>query len=116
MTAKYDSTNKQIVATFNVENTGTIDGDAVPMLFLHFPDSINSDCDGGEYPNKLFKGFEKVFVKAKEKISVTITVDEHALSYYSASKSDFVRPSGTFKVYIGKDASDSTLSVDVTVS
>jgi beta-glucosidase len=116
LTATYDSTNKKLVATFSVENKGTIDGDAVPMLFLHFPDSIKSDCDGGDYPNKLFKGFEKVLVKAGEKNTVTIEVDEHALSYYSVSKSDFVRPSGTFKVYIGKDASDSALSADVTIS
>ena len=86
------------------------------VLFLHFPDTIKSDCDGGDYPNKLFKGFEKVSVEAGQKKSVSITVDEHALSYYSVSVRGFVKPSGTFKVYIGKDASDSGLSVDVSVS
>jgi beta-glucosidase-like glycosyl hydrolase len=116
LTAIYDSTNKQLVATFSVKNKGTIDGDAVPMLFLHFPDTIKSDCDGGDYPNKLFKGFEKVLVKAGQTNTVKITVDEHALSYYSVSLKSFVRPSGTFKVYIGKDASDSALSADVTIS
>ncbi len=116
LTASYDSSNKQLVATFSVKNKGTIDGDAVPMLFLHFPDTIKSDCDGGDYPNKLFKGFEKVLVKAGQTNTVKITVDEHALSYYSVSLKAFVRPSGTFTVYIGKDASDSSLSTDVTIS
>jgi hypothetical protein len=51
------------------------------MLFLKFPDSINSDYYDGKYPEKLFKGFEKVFVKAGETKKVSITVDEHSLSY-----------------------------------
>ena len=39
--------------TFKVKNTGNYDGDVVPMLFLHFPDSIKSDCDVNDYPEKL---------------------------------------------------------------
>ena len=85
------------------------------MLFLKFPDSVASDSDNGEYPSKLFKGFEKVFVKAGETNSVTITVDEHALSYYSVSKSAFVLPSGTYKVYIGLNARDLESPIDVNV-
>ena len=114
--ASYDSNEKKLTATFKVKNAGSVDGDAVPMLFLKFPDSVASDSDNGEYPSKLFKGFEKVFVKAGETISVTITVDEHALSYYSVSKSAFVLPSGTFTVYIGHNAGDFDIQTDFTIS
>ena len=116
ISANYDSTNKKLTATFNVKNTGNVDGDAVPMLFLKFPDSVASDSYNGEYPSKLFKGFEKVFVKAGETKSVTINVDEHALSYYSTSKEQFVLPSGTFIVYIGQNARDLLLYTNVSVS
>jgi beta-glucosidase len=115
ISASYDSNEKKLTATFKVKNTGSVDGDAVPMLFLKFPDSVASDSQNGEYPSKLFKGFEKVFVKAGETNSVTITVDEHALSYYSVSKSAFVLPSGTYKVYIGHNARELESPVDVTV-
>ena len=86
------------------------------MLFLKFPDSVASDSYNGEYPSKLFKGFEKVFIKAGETKSVTINVDEHALSYYSTSKEQFVLPSGTFIVYIGQNARDLLLYTNVSVS
>jgi beta-glucosidase len=105
-----------LTATFNVKNTGDYDGDVVPMLFLKFPDSVASNSENGEYPSKLFKGFEKVFVKAGETKTVTITVDEHALSYYSVSKSAFVLPSGTFTVYIGHNARDFVIQTDFTIS
>ena len=108
ISANYDSTSKKLTATFNVKNTGNVDGDAVPMLFLKFPDSVAR--------SKLFKGFEKVFVKAGETNKVTINVDEHALSYYSTSKEQFVLPSGTFIVYIGQNARDLLLNTNVSVS
>ena len=70
------------------------------MLFLKFPDSINIDYYDGKYPEKLFKGFEKVFVKAGETKKVSITVDEHFLSYYSVSNKKFIKHSGIFTVFI----------------
>ena len=115
ISASYDSNEKKLTATFKVKNAGSVDGDAVPMLFLKFPDSVASNSENGEYPSKLFKGFEKVFVKAGETKTVTITVDEHALSYYSVSKSAFVLPSGTYKVYIGLNARDLESPIDVNV-
>ena len=87
---------------FTVKNTGSVDGDAVPMLFLKFPDGIFAK---DEYPEKLFKGFDKVFVKAGGTKEVTITVDDHALSYYDVGLKKFVRPDkGKYEVYIGSDA------------
>ena len=49
---------------------------------------------------QLFKGFEKVFVKAGETKKVSITVDEHFLSYYSVSNKKFIKHSGIFTVFI----------------
>ena len=71
------------------------------MLFLKFPDSINSDYNDGKYPEKLFKEFEKVFVIADETKTVSIT-----LSYYNVSNKKFINPSGIFIVCIEKDAID----------
>ena len=48
---------------------------------------------------QLFKGFEKVFVKAGETKKVSI-VDEHFLSYYSVSNKKFIKHSGIFTVFI----------------
>ena len=40
-------------ASFKINNNSTEIGQAVPMMFLSFPESI------GEYPNHIFKGFKK---------------------------------------------------------
>ena len=72
------------------------------MLFLKFPTIDEYGANG--YPSKLFKGFDKVFIKSGETKSVSITVDEHALSYYSESEKKFKMVSGTYDVYIGLNA------------
>ena len=47
---------------------------------------------------------------------MTITFDEHVLSYYNSSKSKFILPSGIFKVYIELNARDLKSPIDVTIS
>ena len=42
------------------------------MLFLKFPTIDEYGTDG--YPSKLFKGFDKVFIKSGETKSVSISV------------------------------------------
>ena len=99
--------DKGLTAVFNVKNTGDYDGDVVPMLFLKFPVTISAPI----YPSKLFKGFDKQFIKKGETKSITIFVDDHALSYYNVEKGDFERPQdGTYVVYIGTDAKNILLS------
>ena len=88
--------------TFSVKNTGNMDGDTVPMVFLKFPDTIETE-EG--YPEKLFKGFDKKFVKKGETVKFEILVDGHALSYYNIYEKDYVRPKdGQYTVYVGFDA------------
>ena len=88
--------------TFSVKNTGDMDGDTVPMVFLKFPDNIVTE-DG--YPDKLFKGFDKKLVKKGETVKFEIIVDDHALSYYNLDIKDYVRPTeGKYIVYVGFDA------------
>jgi beta-glucosidase len=114
LTVSYSS--NKLVAKVKVQNSGGVDGDAVPMLFLKFPDSIKSKCQNNEYPSKLFKGFDKVFIKKGETKEVTIEVDEHSLSYYSVSDEKFVKATGTFTVYVGENAGNLPLSKDVEIS
>ena len=93
------SMNKEgLSAEFTVKNAGSVSGSAVPMMFLTFPDSI------GEYPKYIFKGFEKVELKAGEIKNVTILADDHALSYFSVPKNNYTRvDNGKIKVYIGEN-------------
>ena len=86
-------------ATFNIKNTGNRAGKAVPMIFLTFPSSI------GDYPQGIFKGFEKIELGAGETKSVSILADDHALSYFNVNQNNYVRvKEGKIKVYINDNA------------
>ena len=89
---------------FSVKNIGTVKGETVPMVFLKFPDTIKTE-EG--YPDKLFKGFDKKWVKPNEIVNFEILVDPHALSYYNVEEANYVRPTdGKYTVYVGFDAKD----------
>ncbi|ORX46881.1 beta-glucosidase precursor [Piromyces finnis] len=97
-------------ATLTVENTGSVEGATVPMLFLGFP----AVSELGDYPIRGLKAFEKVNLKAGQKKTVTLSVDQHGLSYYNTSKKSFVVPTGgEYTVYVGKSAGDLPLKVAI---
>ena len=93
------SINKDgLFATFNIKNNSTRTGQAVPMMFLTFPSDI------GDYPKHIFKGFEKVEILPNEVKTVTISADDHALSYFNENKNDYVRiNNGIIKVSIAEN-------------
>ena len=99
-----------LTATFKVKNTGSVTGKAVPMMFLTFPNTIE------DYPSYIFKGFEKVEIKPGETETVSITADDHALSYFNVEQNKYVRvDDGTIKVYISDngDPSQYKLNADI---
>ena len=102
-------TKEGLNITFEVKNIGNMEGETVPMVFLKFPENIQTEegC-----PDKLFKGFDKKFIKPNESVSFEIFVDDHALSYYNIFEDEgkFVRPTeGNYIVYVGFDAKNYNL-------
>ena len=99
-----------LTAEFNVKNIGEVSGSAVPMMFLTFPNNI------GEYPEYIFKGFEKILLKPGETQKVTIQADDHALSYFNVGENKYTRvKEGKIKVYIGEngDPDEFKLSTEI---
>jgi len=89
---------------FSMKNIGAMKGEAVPMVFLKFPDSIKTE-EG--YPDKLFKGFDKKWINPGEVVAFEIFVDDHALSYYNIFDAKYERPTeGKYIVCVGFDAKD----------
>jgi beta-glucosidase len=98
-----------LTVKFQVKNSGQYDGKVVPMVFLKFPIS--------NYPEKVFKGFDKKLISTGSTSSFEILIDDHDLSYYDVDKEDFVRPtSGQFTVYVGENAKDDKLTGTVNAS
>jgi beta-glucosidase len=105
-------TKEGLKIKFDMKNVGDVEGEAVPMVFLKFPDDIEAQ-DG--YPDKLFKGFDKKLIKPGESKEFEILVDDHALSYFNAFSQKFDRPNnGVYTVFVGFDAKDyNELSIEV---
>ena len=83
---------------------------SVVLIFLTFPNYVSN------FPIRVFKGFEKVFVKKGESVICHIFVDDFSLSYYSVEVNDFVRPKkGEFVVFAGSSAGIEDLKLSVKV-
>lgn len=81
----------------DIENTSDCDG--VEIVQLYIGDLVSEVAR----PVKELKGFQRVFVKAKECVTVEFTVTEQELSYYHVDgtlKAD----AGEFDAYVGSDS------------
>ena len=105
-------TKEGLKIKFSLKNVGAMEGEAVPMVFLKFPNDIEAQ---DEYPDKLFKGFDKKWIKPNEAVEFEILVDDHALSYFNVFSQKFERPkNGSYTVYVGFDAKNyNELSIEV---
>lgn len=90
----------QIIATFEIKNSGMSDGAEVAQLYI-------SDIKAKEIrPFKELKGFEKVFLRAGEKKKVKLTLSTDDLSYYSETENGWICEPGEFEVLIGSSSRD----------
>ena len=103
-----DRVSDGLSVSFNVKNTGKYDGKAVPMVFLKIP--INN------YPEKVFKGFDKKLIKAGATEKFEILIENHDLSYYDVDKKDFVIANGSYTVFVGENAKDLYLQATKPIS
>lgn len=94
LSAKTVAAQKSIVASVNVKNTGTRDGQEVVQWYIH--DKFASTLR----PVKELKGFEKVFLKAGEQKTVSFMIDIGTLEFYTAS-GERKAESGEFELFVG---------------
>lgn len=100
-----------LTVSFKVKNTGKYKAKVVPMVFLGFPSSVQN------YPEKVFKGFDKKELDVNEEVTFSIVVEPHDLSYYSVSEGEFVRPtSGEYTVYVNENARDNKLKKTISAN
>lgn len=96
----------KITITVDVKNTGKVDGKEVVQLYLH--DLFASVTR----PIRELKGFELTEIKAGQTKTVTFTIDEKLIEFYTANKKFEAEP-GDFMLYIG-GSSEATLNAPFT--
>ena len=102
------ASNPNIQVTFNLTNTGMVTGAEVAQVYLALPASANE-------PPKRLVGWQKVSLTPGQQQSVTVEVDEndssHPLSYWDTTSNSWLMASGTYTVYLGNSAAQSSLQV-----
>ncbi|MFP9099753.1 beta-glucosidase BglX [Flavobacterium sp. RHBU_24] len=96
----------KITVTVDVKNTGKTDGKEVVQLYLQ--DLFASVTR----PVRELKGFELIALKAGQVKTVTFTIDEKLIEFYTANKKFEAEP-GDFNLYIG-GSSDAVLHAPFT--
>ena len=88
-----------IMVAVDVENTGKYDGEEIVQLYIR--DLVASNVR----PIKELKGFEKVFIKAGEKITVDLELPIKNLGFYNR-KLEYVVEPGEFWIMVGKNSEE----------
>ena len=90
--------------SFTLTNVGKYDGAEVAQVYV--------SCKNGNIyrPKKELKGFAKVFLKAGESKTVTITLDDKAFRYYNVEKNVWDIEGGDYDIIVASSVSDIRLS------
>ncbi|MHA1738744.1 MAG: glycoside hydrolase family 3 C-terminal domain-containing protein, partial [Candidatus Heimdallarchaeota archaeon] len=90
-----------------VTNTGDRSGAEIVQLYVSDP-----KCSVPR-PEKELKGFEKIFLEAKEAKTVTFTLEPRDFAFYDIKTKDWLVEDGKFTIHIGKSSRDLCLKTDV---
>ena len=95
--------NGKIEVSVVVKNTGKVKGKEVVQMYIR--DLIGSTTR----PVKELKGFELVELQPNESRTVTFTIDENTIAFYTANNKWEAEP-GDFEVFIGTNSADTIKS------
>lgn len=86
-----------------IKNTGTMDSDEVPQVYLGAPSEIPA---GVQYPVRTLAGFERKPLPAGTSKEVTIHVASRQLEYWSTKEGKWVRAAGKRTLSVGASSRD----------
>jgi len=96
------TSNMNAEVTFTLKNTGKLKGDEVVQLYLH--DELASVVR----PQKELKAFKRVTLEPGESRKIVLSLQYRSFGFWNKELKFGTEP-GTFKVYIGTNASDTKL-------
>ncbi len=99
----------KLTFSFAIKNSGKMDGNEVPQLYVRFPRSKQ------KMPLKQLKGFKRVSLKSGDKSNVSIEVDIEDLRIWDENAGKFVTPSGEYTFMIGASSEDIRLEKKFTL-
>lgn len=101
--------HEKLAVTVEVENIGERDGMETVQLY------IAQDDPSMPRPVRELKGFEKIFLKAKEKRQVTFELEKRDFAYYHDGADMFVVDADCFGIEIGASSRDIRLTEKIRI-
>jgi len=96
--------------TVTIANSGAVDGDEVPQVYLGAPSEIPP---GAQFPARLLAAFDRVWIPAGKSSTVMLHVAPRQLQYWSSANGEWVTPSGQRTVSVGASSRDLRLDAKV---
>jgi len=94
------TSDEKLTVKVDVKNSGKVDGAEIVQLYI-------SDLKSSlPRPLKELKGFEKVFLKAGEKKTLSFEISKEDLSFFDDKKHQWVAEPGDFEAIIGASSED----------
>ncbi|HEY1984101.1 MAG TPA: glycoside hydrolase family 3 C-terminal domain-containing protein [Terracidiphilus sp.] len=88
---------------FSIKNTGKMDSDEVPQVYLSAPADIPA---GVQFPVRALVAFDRVHIGAGESRTISLHVPERQLQYWSTRDGKWVTASGERTVSVGTSSRD----------
>ena len=85
------------VATFNVKNTGDMDGEEVVQLYVKF---------AGDDAAMRLRGFDRVAVPKGETVKVELVIEEEDMKLWDMDRHEFVLDKGEYEFLVGASSTD----------
>lgn len=98
----------KITVSFNLKNTGKVDGDEVAQLYIR--DLIGSVVT----PEKQLKRFQRTFLKAGEQKTISFELNGNDLALVDSNLKRIIEP-GDFSIMVGASSDDIRLDFRLTV-
>ncbi|KAF3767937.1 family 3 glycoside hydrolase [Cryphonectria parasitica EP155] len=95
--------------TVSLSNTGSVEGAAVPQLYVTFPDSAPAGT-----PPKQLRGFDKITLAPNQTATASFELMRRDISYWDVLSQDWVIPSGDITVSLGFSSRDLRVSTTIT--
>ncbi len=89
-----------IQVSLDVQNTGSRAGKEIAQLYVR---DVSSSL---VRPEKELKAFAKVALEPGERTTVTLTLDQEALSFYDPAQKKWIAEAGEFEVLVGSSSRD----------
>jgi beta-glucosidase len=97
------TSNDSLRVSAKVKNTGNKDGAEVVQLYISFPDSRI------DRPEKLLRGFHKVYLRAGEEKQIEFVVPAADLAYYNVATGSWDVEKNKYEAIVGNSSRDSKM-------